>query len=83
MTRVKIEDEIARLEAERGEIKPAACIACDLASGQRGMDTCGKCQGTGSGFYVASAFYPNTQLGYLHALRDHREVRKPDAEAQS
>ena len=49
-------------------IKPATCNHCDLGSGQRGMDNCSKCDGTGSVFLVGVRSFPNTREGYEEAL---------------
>lgn len=43
---------------------PVACNHCDFSRGTRGMDRCSRCDGTGSGFRVALAFYPNTKEGF-------------------
>ena len=48
--------------------KARRCHHCDLSMGTRGMDRCGKCDGTGSGFQVGLRFFPNTQEGYEAAL---------------
>lgn len=51
-----------------GDITPSTCPYCDFGSGQRGMDSCGKCDGTGSLFWVGRKFFPNTELGYNEAI---------------
>lgn len=66
-----IEKKIKRLEAKLGEIKPTMCSHCDFGLGRRGMDRCGRCKGTGSGFRVGLKFFPNTEQGYLEALQCH------------
>lgn len=50
-----------------GEPKPVVCPFCDFGSGHRGMDTCGKCKGTGSVFRVGRAVFSNTEVGFNHA----------------
>lgn len=47
---------------------PGVCPHCDFGTGQRGMDSCGKCQGTGSIFRVKGKLYPNTEDGYKRAF---------------
>lgn len=47
--------------------QPVACGFCDFSSGQRGMDRCGKCDGTGSVFRVGLRIYPNTDQGFEKA----------------
>lgn len=49
------------------EPKSITCFRCDFGSGQRGMDFCGRCGGTGSGFHVGPKFFPNTKQGYINA----------------
>jgi hypothetical protein len=51
------------------EPKPVRCWHCDFASGYRGMDSCGKCKGTGSLLAFNGEWYPNTKEGYEDALR--------------
>lgn len=46
---------------------PKQCSHCDFGTGQRGMDSCGKCGGTGSVFWVAQQRFPNTESGYMAA----------------
>lgn len=55
------------------EPKPIACVHCDFSSGQRGMDTCGKCDGTGSLLAYHGRYYPNTEKGWKKAFRDNGE----------
>lgn len=43
------------------------CDHCDFGSGYRGMDSCGRCRGTGSVFWVAGQRFPNTERGYKQA----------------
>jgi DnaJ-class molecular chaperone len=50
------------------EPKPQRCHRCDFGSGQRGMDRCPTCDGTGSVFFVNGQFFPNTKEGYEAAL---------------
>lgn len=45
------------------------CPHCDFGTGQRGMDSCGRCDGTGSIFRVGEKTYPNTKHGYLEACK--------------
>lgn len=52
------------------DLKPVGCDACDFCSGQRGMDTCGKCDGTGSVFWVNRRRFPNTKAGYINACKE-------------
>ena len=52
---------------EKFDPKPVQCRHCDFGFGMRGMDRCGRCNGTGSGFWVKGKFYPNTKFGYLEA----------------
>lgn len=46
------------------EPKARQCPHCDFGSGQRGMDRCGRCDGTGSVFWVLGQRFPNTKRGY-------------------
>lgn len=48
--------------------KPLVCFHCDFGSGQRGMDSCRKCDGTGSIFLVGRRAFSNTREGYLEAV---------------
>lgn len=70
-----------------GDPEPETCPHCDFGSGQRGMDSCGKCRGTGSVFRVVnpkhpheSWIFPNTKDGFEKAvakkikLRNFREI---------
>jgi hypothetical protein len=50
------------------EPKPSICGRCDFGSGQRGMDHCSTCDGTGSIFRVGLQVFPNTEEGYLEAV---------------
>lgn len=54
---------------ESYEPKPYNCWHCDFSSGRRGMDRCGKCDGTGSVFMVGQKLFPNTEKGYEDAKR--------------
>ena len=56
------------------DLKVFQCIHCDFGSGQRGVDRCGKCNGTGSGFYVKNQFYPNTKNGYEKACAAYEKA---------
>ena len=50
-------------------IIPVVDCTCDFSSGTRGMDRCGRCGGSGSRFIVQpNRFFPNTRIGYEHAL---------------
>lgn len=44
------------------------CWRCDFGSGQRGMDRCRTCDGTGSVFRVGTVWFPSTKEGYDNAL---------------
>jgi hypothetical protein len=46
------------------ELKAYQCGHCDFGTGQRGMDRCAKCDGTGSVFIVGQRRFPNTKEGY-------------------
>ena len=50
------------------EPQPQVCPHCDFGSGQRGMDRCAKCDGSGSVFIVKGKLYPNTENGFKEAL---------------
>ena len=55
-----------------GDPKARQCRHCDFGSGQRGMDRCAKCDGTGSQFVVVDVYgqrrvFPNTERGYKSA----------------
>ena len=50
--------------------KPATCPHCDFGTGQRGMDSCGKCDGVGSVFFVNGKMFPNTKEGYIAACQE-------------
>lgn len=58
---------------KRMEPKPITCLHCDFGTGHRGMDSCGKCGGTGSQFVVWVSgipyYYPNTRGGYVDACK--------------
>ncbi len=47
---------------------PTCCNHCDFHSGQRGMDRCAKCGGTGSQLLAANQRFPNTEQGYKAAI---------------
>jgi len=49
------------------DLTAVKCWHCDFGSGYRGMDTCSRCDGTGSVFVVAGQTYPNTREGYTEA----------------
>lgn len=51
------------------------CGRCDFSSGQRGMDRCSACGGTGSVFKVLALSFPNTKEGYEKALK-HLNVKR-------
>lgn len=51
------------------EPKPRACPHCDFSSGQRGMDRCGLCKGTGSVFLAGGRYYANTKEGFEAAVK--------------
>lgn len=62
------------------EPKATTCFRCDFGSGQRGMDSCPTCDGTGSIFRVGKKAFPNTQEGYreaVYALNDPEGEREP------
>lgn len=63
--------EVDRILREAGipEPKASGCGHCDFGSGSRGMDRCSRCDGTGSVFIQAGATFPNTEEGYLEAVR--------------
>lgn len=67
--------EVDTLLARYGYPEPKArtCHRCDFGSGQRGMDRCATCKGTGSVFRVGTQYYPNTETGYVEAAK--AEVR--------
>lgn len=44
------------------------CPRCDFGTGMRGMDGCGKCEGTGSVFRAHDMLFPNTEDGYFTAV---------------
>jgi hypothetical protein len=50
------------------EPHPVRCNICDFGSGQRGMDRCSTCDGTGSMFVVNGRRFPNTEEGFNKAL---------------
>lgn len=52
------------------EPKPRACPRCDFSSGQRGMDRCHYCDGTGSVFLAGGRYHPNTKEGFEAAQAD-------------
>jgi hypothetical protein len=57
--------------AEPGEVGdpiPQVCPHCDFGSGQRGMDRCAKCDGSGSVFLVKGKLFPNTEDGFKAAV---------------
>lgn len=52
--------------------RTVACTHCDFGTGQRGIDRCGKCDGTGSCFLCVVdgevLYFPNTREGYVKAM---------------
>lgn len=54
-----------------------ACPHCDFSCGQRGMDRCGKCDGTGAIYRVNGKIYPNTQEGLDAALASPTAASQP------
>jgi len=54
------------------EPKARHCPHCDFSCGQRGMDRCHICDGTGSVFLVNGKYYPNTKDGYEKAKESHK-----------
>jgi hypothetical protein len=49
------------------------CHHCDFSSGQRGMDMCSKCDGSG-GLLVhipTKSWYANTKAGWDQMVKDH------------
>lgn len=62
MTEIKIND--------CPDLTPSGCPFCDFSSGQRGMDRCAKCDGTGSVFLVNGRRFANTLEGYLEACQE-------------
>jgi hypothetical protein len=65
-------------QAEDDRIVGVTCGHCDFGTGQRGMDSCGRCDGTGSQLFVRGMpnRFPNTEQGYGDALRYLREEDK-------
>ncbi len=66
--RVNQEGDIVIIEPKLTE-----CFHCDFASGRRGMDRCGKCDGTGTLYRVlipgkAARFFAGTEDGYADAV---------------
>jgi len=55
-----------------------SCIHCDFASDHRGMDRCGKCDGTGSQFMhiPTGERYPNTKTGWEELCDEHSDVEE-------
>ena len=60
-------------EKKDGGPIPRRCWFCDFGTGQRGMDLCGKRDGTGSVFVVNRKVFPNTAEGYADALLSQRD----------
>ena len=56
--------------------QPVRCYFCDFSSGYRGMNYCGKCEGTGSIFVVGDAIFPNTEEGYHSAVAASAKKRE-------
>jgi hypothetical protein len=52
------------------EPRPIRCRHCDFGTGQRGMDRCPKCDGTGSQLVYRGRLYPNTKEGYDRAIKE-------------
>lgn len=48
------------------DLKPVGCPRFCF-QGHHGGDWCNTCGGTGSGFRVRKAFYPNNRTGYIDA----------------
>lgn len=57
------------------EPKPKSCEFC-MGIGYRGMDTCGKCRGTGSLLWVGAYHFPNTEEGWDRAMKKIEEMSK-------
>jgi ribosomal protein L37AE/L43A len=57
------------------EPKPRACPHCDFSCGQRGMDRCHVCDGTGSVFLAGGRYHPNTEKGFNAAVRALEDQR--------
>lgn len=54
------------------EPRPVACFVC--VGGHRGMDRCGKCDGTGSQFVIPDGRrWPNTEAGWNAAVKAMEE----------
>ena len=53
----------------------AVGCTCDFSGGTRGMDRCGRCDGTGSRLlHLPSGFhYPNTKEGWNRLVKEHGE----------
>jgi hypothetical protein len=63
------------MDEDMGEmLKPFACFHCDFSSGQRGMDRCSVCKGTGSIFVVHGKTFSNTEEGYNAACKEAKKV---------
>lgn len=58
-----------QLFAKGKALVPVGCGNCDFESGQRGMDRCSRCGGTGSAYLVGGVWFPNTDDGYVRAGR--------------
>ena len=61
------------------EDEPIA-IACRAYcfQGQRGMDTCSKCGGTGSQLFYKGEYAPNTEEGWNNLLKLKRRTSDED-----
>jgi len=72
--------EVDTLLARYGYPEPMAqgCHRCDFGSGQRGMDRCATCDGTGSVFRVGAHYYPNTEDGYVDAAKSMVRLMKKE-----
>lgn len=65
------------------ESKVVQCGYCDFGSGRRGMDTCCKCDGTGSRLLsvLTGRYYPNTEDGSRKMQEDARRFVDDHPEA--
>ena len=50
------------------DIRIVQCHHCDFGSGQRGMDRCGKCDGTGAQWAYGAQRFVGTSAGHIQAL---------------
>ena len=60
----------ARAATQEGlrDIRIVQCHHCDFGSGQRGMDRCGKCDGTGAQWAYGAQRFVGTSAGHIQAL---------------